>query len=240
MNAHIGKPINPEQLYQTLGQHIRAGENTTVAAGKKHNGFKLPAFSDELPQLAGINVETGLQRLAGDRAAYCSVLKKFRHSHATFGEQLHQLMGAGQYEDALEALHGLKGVAGNIGADALHQATKNLEFSLQQGDTDVGALLADVLQQLDTVMQSLRSWSTTGNDCVTQQMDLVEAMPLLERMRELLMDSDGDAPDYMNEINEVFRGSEIEAEVKHLHACIDQYDYQAALSVIKRIVATVD
>ncbi|PJA32099.1 MAG: hypothetical protein CO187_05835 [Zetaproteobacteria bacterium CG_4_9_14_3_um_filter_53_7] len=240
MDAHISKPINPEQLYQTLGQHIRVAGNKIVTAGKKRNGFKLQEFSADLPQLAGINVEAGLQRLAGDKDAYCRVLKKFRHSHGSFSEQLNQLMNAGQHDDVLEMLHGLKGVSGNIGADALHQATKQLELSLKQESSDAGVRLAAVISQLDTVMQSLRSWSATGNDCMPQQMDLVAAMPLLEKMRDLLMDSDGDASDYMNEIKALFQGSEIEAEMNHLHSCIDQYDYQAALNVINRIVATAE
>lgn len=240
MDAHVGKPINPEQLYETLGLYIHAGGHKAAAAVRKRNGFKLPALSVELPVLAGINVEAGLNRLAGDKAAYYNVLKKFRHSHGSFSAQLNQLMNAGQNEDVLQMLHGLKGVSGNIGADALHQATKQLELSLKQGNSDAGERRVAVISRLDTVMQGLNAWCAAEKDGLPRQIDLAAAMPLLEKMHDLLMDSDGDASDYMNEIKELFLGSEIEAEMKHLHSCIDQYDYQAALNVIKKIVATVE
>ncbi|MDQ6982490.1 MAG: response regulator, partial [Mariprofundus sp.] len=237
MDAHIGKPINPEQMYKTLGEFIHAAEGKIVTVARKRNGFKLPDTSGDHPILAGINFETGLQRLGGDKTAYCNVLKKFKHSHVSFSEQLKQFMSAGQHDDVLHMLHGLKGVSGNIGADELHQATKNMELSLKGGDSNVSERLADVSSQLGIVMQSLNAWCAAEKESLPQHIDLLQAMPLLEKMRDLLIASDGDASDYMNEINEVFRGSEMEAEVKQLHACIDQYDYQAALTVIKKIVA---
>ncbi|GAV20468.1 two-component system, sensor histidine kinase and response regulator [Mariprofundus micogutta] len=238
MNAHIGKPINPEQMYEILGEHIHVTTADTEHIVKKRNGSHGWDDSAALPLLAGINVEAGIQRLSGDKTGYFNILKKFRHSHEALGENLQELMDAGENTKVLDKLHGLKGVSGNIGADELHLAVKNLETSLKQGGPDVSSRLSDVYCQLDIVMQSLREWCDKEKASSFQSVELIEAMPLLEKMRDLLMDSDGDASDYMNEIKEKFMGSEIETEVRQLHACIDQYDYQAALAVVNRLVET--
>ncbi len=239
MNAHISKPINPEQMYETLGEFIHVAEGKSLPVAWKQRGFTLPEATENQPALTGINFEAGLQRLAGDKTAYCNVLRKFKRNHILFSDQLKQLISAGQHDHVLHMLHELKGVSGNIGADALHRATKNLEFSLKKEDSNVSESLAEVTCQLDIVMQSLNTWCDAEKESLAHPIDVIQAMPLLEKMRDLLMASDGDASDYMNEINEVFRGSGIEAEVKQLHTCIDQYDYQAALRVIKKIVTTV-
>ena len=68
----------------------------------------------------GVDYENAVKRFAGNEALYEKFLKKLTEDdHLAIGEQA---MKEERYEDVLEAVHALKGVAGTLGMTELFQA----------------------------------------------------------------------------------------------------------------------
>jgi polar amino acid transport system substrate-binding protein len=133
MNDHITKPINPRQLISVLLSWIQPGkcEKTKDLPDKRELkkvfvdrglGFYLP----------GIDTQKGLARAAGNEALYHNLLKKFYRDNADIGNKIRHSWEQGDHELAQRLVHTVKGVAGNIGAVDLENATAALEAAIRQ------------------------------------------------------------------------------------------------------------
>ena len=72
----------------------------------------------------GVDYENAVKRFAGNEALYERFLKKLTEDdHLAIGEQA---MKEERYEDVLEAVHALKGVAGTLGMTELFQAASEV------------------------------------------------------------------------------------------------------------------
>ncbi|HPQ38163.1 MAG TPA: transporter substrate-binding domain-containing protein, partial [Synergistaceae bacterium] len=114
MDDHIGKPIDPDQLFTTLAKWIEPGVRT---APENHSRKSpLPETEKPLPLLdfPGINTETGLARVGGNRELYENLLFKFRRDFSDSSREIRRLLDMGKNKDAQRLAHTLKGVSGNI------------------------------------------------------------------------------------------------------------------------------
>jgi PAS domain S-box-containing protein len=163
MNAHITKPLNVELMLRTMAQwiHVRGREEPEPAA---------PAELDWPPTGAGTVIDTadGLARCLGKVSLYRRLLHGFRQAKSEFTAELRQAQVEGRDPDALRSVHDLKGLAGTIGAHALHASARALqelllareqgagtaidgaayETALERVNTD----LADVLRDIDQLV----------------------------------------------------------------------------------------
>ena len=80
----------------------------------------------------GIDYENAVKRFAGNEALYERFLKKLTEDdHLAIGEQA---MKEERYEDVLEAVHALKGVAGTLGMTELFQAASEVVASIRKNE----------------------------------------------------------------------------------------------------------
>ncbi len=165
MNDHIAKPIDPDVLWSQLLKWIRpraAAEK--VGAGGTAPGTELQPVFDALERLPGLDLAAGLKMVLGRKALYLSLLEKFSTSQRDFSARLHARLAGGDRADAERLAHTLKGMAGQVGVQALREAAERLEqaiHALAPGDStaacapfvaDVDAQLETLLAQLDTAL----------------------------------------------------------------------------------------
>jgi two-component system sensor histidine kinase/response regulator len=117
MNDHVSKPIDPDALFEAIGRHFR---RPAATAGLL-----------ELPIVPGLDTADGLTRMAGNRALYLKLLRRFAGEHATTSARVAAQWRAGDRHAAGNSVHALRGVAGNLGAHALQAAAAQLEAGLQ-------------------------------------------------------------------------------------------------------------
>ena len=80
----------------------------------------------------GVDYENAVKRFAGNEALYERFLKKLTEdNHLAIGEQA---MKEERYEDVLEAVHALKGVAGTLGMTELFQAASVVVASIRKNE----------------------------------------------------------------------------------------------------------
>lgn len=155
MNDHIGKPIEPEELWQKLKKWMSPGQSASA------DGRAVPSSTlTSLSQVAGLNADDGLKRAMNKPALYKTILKKFVQSEASAPERIREALQQGDVEAAVRLAHTLKGTAGTIGAVIVQQTAASLESALAGGATEqaVVATLADLQRDVSTLCRDLTAF----------------------------------------------------------------------------------
>ena len=104
----------------------------------------------------GVDYENAVKRFAGNEALYERFLKKLTEDdHLAIGEQA---MKEERYEDVLEAVHALKGVAGTLGMTELFQAASEVVASIRKNEiSHLQEQMPDVYQQFVDIATKLEA-----------------------------------------------------------------------------------
>lgn len=119
MNGYLTKPLNPSKMIGILQGYLQI---EAVREGR-----------DGLPG-DRLDWENGLARLGGDRKKYREIINQFLSSHAGDAGKLERLLSANNLSAAKALVHTIKGVAGNIGATALRNASAAVEKAIPGND----------------------------------------------------------------------------------------------------------
>jgi len=158
MNAHITKPIDPDELINVLSDLLTRKAKITA----RTNSTKTGTITDsEFPELEGINITTGLRRIRGKQAAYRHILFGFVDSYANAADTISTFIEQSNWDDLGRYVHGLKGLAGNISADVVYENTVALEAACrEQDEQSVRDILATLRRNLDIVLDSIATLET--------------------------------------------------------------------------------
>lgn len=120
MQDHITKPIHPEHFYQTLTRWLaQTGSvaDTSAPAQAQTGALSIPGF----------DTVDALDRLAGDVALYHRVLAMLVPSLSNSLQQYNAALDGGDQSSARAAVHGIRGMAANVGATLLADRAAELE-----------------------------------------------------------------------------------------------------------------
>ncbi|HEV7814849.1 MAG TPA: ATP-binding protein, partial [Janthinobacterium sp.] len=124
MNDHIGKPIDPAHLFDTLarwtGRLAPAVGQSAPASGQAQQARLLEA--------AGT-----MRRLGLPLPVYRRLLNKFVQEHADAPLRIEAALGTGERELAQRHAHTTKGIAATLGAERLSRLAAELELALREG-----------------------------------------------------------------------------------------------------------
>jgi len=127
MQDHITKPINPGHFYQTLTRWLTpeptaAASGITAARGEQEAPVFIPGFD---------TAET-LERLSGDVGLYHRVLGMLVPSLGTAVDQFAAAVASCDHAGMKSVVHGIRGMAANVGATELAGFAAELEEMLAQ------------------------------------------------------------------------------------------------------------
>jgi len=148
MNAHIAKPIEVDELIDTLTRlapprPAHAPSNGAGGADDDGDALDIPA------QLPGIDLKAALQRFGGNYRAFVGLFKRFENSQGDTVAETRRLIAAGERRAAAQMLHRLRGVAANLGANDVSTLASLAEIALN------GALPAELAAQLDALERAM-------------------------------------------------------------------------------------
>jgi two-component system, sensor histidine kinase and response regulator len=151
MNAHITKPIHVETMLRTMAEWIDvqrpqpAVPDTAAGSGWPPAGIA-----------PHIDTADGLARCLGKHDLYRRVLRGFSDASRSFSADFQTAIAAARWDDAQRAVHDLKGLAGTIGAHALHAEVAALREAAVARDVQrLAEPLARVSAQLDPVLREI-------------------------------------------------------------------------------------
>jgi HPt (histidine-containing phosphotransfer) domain-containing protein len=191
--------------------------------------------------LPGINVESGLIRVAGNQQLYRRLLLEFVEDHARDAIGLKQYLQAEDPVQAHRMVHTLKGVAGNLGADILSEAAQELEEEIAKKATEhYDALLSKLEDELNQVVESINSLKvlqpahmSSESQCTLTDVSRIE--PILTQMMLLVEEGDAEAVEYATTLRKYTQGADIEVQITRLEEQLDNYDFENAQQTLAEI-----
>lgn len=129
MNAHVGKPIDQEELFNMLEKYLTP-ESDAQASGAA--GAKADAENDGgKASLPVIDPQDGMRRLMNNEKLYHKLLNNFLNGNTV--SDLFESLEAGDAEKLRLSAHSLKGVSANLGLPALNAISAQIEALAKEG-----------------------------------------------------------------------------------------------------------
>jgi HPt (histidine-containing phosphotransfer) domain-containing protein len=234
MVDHIAKPIEPNAMYRTLARWVKPAAPAAATAAPR-----APVDEGAMPRIPGLDAAAGLRRLAGNRTLYLSLLRQFAEKQADAGQRLAAALKAKDMALAERIAHTVKGVAGNLGLEALQAAAGALEKSLASGKApkaDVSAFEIEVVRTTAAVGEGVGpAPAAAGAAAGGAPLDGAK----LSRLEALLADSDGDTAEFAAEhasgLQALFEHAGARGEHTAFVKAIDEYDFDTALATLRRV-----
>ncbi|MEH6519189.1 MAG: response regulator [Halioglobus sp.] len=151
MNAHIPKPIDPQDLYRKLLAWIEPGERQplTEAAVTVEPGEDVT-----LPeQLPGLQVSEGLVRVGGNAKLFLKLLRDMQRQYSGVAGDIQAGLDRGERPEMSQLAHKLRGIANNLGASEVGACAEGIELGLKS----VGAEAEVSVTALDNALSTLNA-----------------------------------------------------------------------------------
>lgn len=213
MNDHITKPIDVQHMFDVLAEWIQrwplalrrsdtpsdtpTAESTSnelnhdelanapIAQATQPVSANSFAATDDLANLPGIDVQTGLRIANHNPELYRRLLGRFARSGVTFAQKFEDARRNSHTLDAVRYAHTLKSTAANIGAQDLRNAAEELEMVLSRKTDEatgtrsdkVDSLLSRTLFELDRVLDGL---AVMGLDAGRSETDILNVQSTAE------------------------------------------------------------
>lgn len=236
MNDHVTKPIAPERLMAALQRWLPRANAVAVPAVTSR-GIEVPR---ELQQIRGVDVVQGIKRIGGNAETYARQLSRFRTHHARAIEELRTAIDRGQWAEARDSCHSLKGVCGNLGATALFESLALLESQLRQGQ-QVDPQLMQRLQMLHgMLLEDIAALPGQAAQAPGQRPDDMTLRTMLQELLASLDQDMGHADILMRRLLQSLAGSMLEADASSLAAAMDAFDTDKARELLQQLLQTLD
>jgi HPt (histidine-containing phosphotransfer) domain-containing protein len=206
MNDHVSKPIDPGNLYETVGRFYQpAAVASSLTSGKEPVGETKPTPFAELPNVDGLDTKDGLGRVAGNQKLYLKLLRQFVEQQGLSVTEIGNALAKDDTALAERLAHTLKGVAGNIGAKPVQTAASALEKLIRERGR--AEAVQSAIRQLEVALNPLvtdlkiaLSSTTGGVTDHTSSAGLVDAghaRALAAQLAQLLTEFDPGAADFI-------------------------------------------
>jgi PAS domain S-box-containing protein len=231
MNDHVGKPIDPRTFFATVARWTRGRQrNYALASIRAADGED----EDILPEIEGVDVADGLERVAGNKRLYRDLLIQFVAKQESIVQSIIQALASGDRSQAERLAHSLKGAAGNLGIKQVFQSAGSLEKAIRDAQTGLEHLIRDLASVMNRQVQIIRSALlassvTAGKQLAVRPADPSKVIAAMTRLKELLEVNDADASEAYATLAFLLRDTVDTSRLEALGAAVKSYDFQTAL-----------
>lgn len=232
MNDHLGKPIEPEELWNKLLHWIPV-DSPLAPETIEESAINTSDPEISIPHIPGLNSDDGLRRVLGKKSLYLKMLHKFVASQSSFLPEITQALGEKDYGFAERLAHTLKGVAGNIGAQELQQEAAELEKAIKEQwpQPEVENLLTNLGDRLDNLIAQLTSNLPPEPATVAITLDQGQLEEICDHLAQLLGEDDAEAADLLQNHGDLLRQA-FPDHYSAIAAGINNFDFEAALAAL--------
>jgi len=235
MNDHVSKPIDPDALFATLMRWVKPREvPTTESEGR------LAKVADDviLPEIDGVDMASGLKRVAGNKRLYRDLLVQFATKQRDADSQILAAM-ENDRKLAQRIVHTVKGVAGNIGLGQVFAIAEKLERAIREVNADVPALVEEFAQvlrrQIQAIEAAMHDGMPGGAAKTSRRFDAKAMSSAFAQLKMLLESNDGDAAEAFLTLESALAGTCDEQRLRALGTAISEFEFDNALSQLDEI-----
>ncbi len=248
MNAHISKPIDPEQLFATLIKWLGSGvrNNSPEPAIECIESVPLNVDSEKtpannitaLPEIPGLDCNLGLQRSNGKLNLYQNLLRRFANNPQDIRAEIFAALANSDFATAERIAHTAKGVSGIIGATHLQNLAAELEkLCAQHAEMSLIevslAAFVEVQTQIRTALAQNFLTDSEDIQASVTSVSIDQQQILIKNLMDLLRNDDSDACDLFENNVDTLRSLFDATQFGKIQFAIQQYDFESALELVK-------
>ncbi len=244
MTAYVPKPIDERQLLTTLAEHIRPRLRPGPAQPSSQQSPGHDSWDGMPEQIPEINLRRALDLISGNTGLLRKIMRSFREQFGDAEEKLTRFLDQGDLAQARRLIHTIKGTSGNLGAEALYAAARNLELQLKSEPGDGLQPAMDMfLKRHHHVMAALEGLNLDrpGDSAVPAEpgtpIDVDAVAALIGDMRRLLNKCDSRVRHVLPKLQALISGPLLDEEVDRLDRAIYRLDSDMALDCLSTIAA---
>jgi two-component system sensor histidine kinase/response regulator len=242
MNDHVGKPIDPDELFGKLLKWVKPSKERPIQEPAMEKATAAEATKqDGLPDIQGLDAKLGLKRVLGKKDFYLNILQMFVTNQGEAPAKIRQSLDEGDNQTAERLAHTAKGVSGNIGATGLQALAAEVEKAIKEGRPrqEIDEKLTPYAEAHSRMVADLVEFLPSGE---TDEKEAAKADPakvreVCEKLAAMLINSDSEAVDYLEAEKAVLRGAMGAKSVSSIENAVKQYDFEAALDLLKKEAA---
>ncbi len=233
MNGYVIKPIDPKQLYETLGRWVKLSDTTGVISDKPKE-----LNTESLPALPGFKVEQALSRVGGRVSSYLNLLAMFVDNRSDAVSEIRVALEQGDHESAVRTAHTLKGVAGNLGASDLEHLAQRAETALNANERPIEPLLTELEDLLQLTVEQIRKNALQTDQLATphRAISFEELSVKLTALKNLLENYDSEAEDLLDEIISQSGRSKLSTDLSLMQKSLKMFDFDGASEILQQIL----
>jgi signal transduction histidine kinase/DNA-binding response OmpR family regulator len=242
MNDHVSKPIDPDALFAILARWTKSLPRRSQPSDATEASSAKLAVDGGLPEIAGVDIDRALRRVAGNRRLYRDLLQKFAARESNAPEQISAALQAGDRKLAQRIAHTVGGVAANIGIHAVQATAERLERALREEPAPTTALtpllneFAVVFSaQVHAIEQALNGTVAEIEEPPSRPFDRADAWDAIVRLKTLLESSDGNAGEAFHAVSAAVAGVVEKPQLEALSDAIDNFEFETALFQLESI-----
>ena len=230
MDGHMAKPLSGETLYRVLLEMLAPHGSHALKVDRVEAA---EVCREQLPTIAGFDLNEGVKRLQGNRSLYGALLINFYNENRDVSAKLRCLLEQGDYGQLQRQSHRLLGVAGNLEARQIYLHAKRLNSALKDGCLSAVPLRLDGLidaltEALAFEKQIIALFPVKGTVSGDQEPDRNALKPLLQELAECIRSKNCQALDVGERIVELLRGTPLAEDSAILTAALDRFDFNGA------------
>ncbi|QBF81588.1 response regulator [Shewanella maritima] len=244
MNDHLAKPINPQEVYRTLARYI-APTGKTLEIDEKVNQ---EAQEDSI-EVDNFDTQTALMRMAGNVKAYKKTLARVAASESDVIARTEQALKDEDVQTAIIAVHTLKGIAANIGADFIIEPSEVLEHKLTQMKDepieDIRLATSAMLDELAPLVEQMvdaieKALNASASPSVNTVVDMVKFTQLKQTLFKQIEDYDSTAADTFEELVLSVDTDDFAKQVDEIYQALSMFDFDEAKPLLDQLVLAVE
>jgi signal transduction histidine kinase/DNA-binding response OmpR family regulator/HPt (histidine-containing phosphotransfer) domain-containing protein len=249
MQAHLGKPIDPEELFRVVASYHRprpaADRAATPRQAEATPAREGPFAAADFTGIPGLDADAALRRVRGNAALYLDLLRQFAANFAPAQQQVAGFLREGRREEAQRLAHSLKGVAATLGANAVADAAAALEHALASDEPPDAALqrlrgeLLPLLAGLSARFGMPAAAAEAAGSPAAHDAQATTLPAWVDELRRLLDEGDSSAQQLWRE-----RGGELAAMLpadvhRRIGRALENFEFDVALEALRAPVESV-
>ena len=205
MNEHVTKPIDPDEIFNTLLKFIEPRKEFEM----KKVDNKGASLEEEIDfsMLKGIKVDEALNRLAGDKKVYKRILLRFRDKYKDISNEIKKLVQE-DIEVAEKKCHELKGVSGNLGAHKLYEVILLMDDTLKKAELPSEELYKKLEEEMRVIIDSIALLEVSKKTSTNKKFDIIRAKELLHDLLESFDHDIAESENILDQLEPLMAASE--------------------------------
>lgn len=226
-NDYLIKPIDKNKLLNLIRKWSDYASNHTNHSSRSE-------LSSNLQNIPELDISKCLENMDYDEKFLIKLLKKFYANHVHAIEDIIDALSKRDFEKASRLIHTIKGVVGELRADAMLDLATKIEQQIHKQITPI-----QLINQLNTRLQSLFSFiQTIDQDEVVQpkeQANKDNVLQIIFTLKQYLEEANMESERMVDELVDALKGFKLDKQLQQLKSYCSNYDYDLALVALLKI-----